>query len=102
MHGKSDTLSEVVFLKDKDIFPYGVNHLVSSYAKCSEKLAFLTYQGVRDVSYSENYLSIYLKLCFGFAKYSFSTPADIYLLKVKNRNTRTRCEICSKLTIKTP
>ena len=28
-------------------------------------------------------------------------PADICLLKVKNRNTRTRCEICSKLTIKT-
>ena len=28
-------------------------------------------------------------------------PAGIYLLKVKNRNTRTRCEICSKLTIKT-
>ena len=29
-------------------------------------------------------------------------PAGIYLLKVKNRNTRTRCEICSKLTIKAP
>ena len=29
-------------------------------------------------------------------------PAGIYLLKLKNRNTRTRCEICSKLTIKTP
>ena len=29
-------------------------------------------------------------------------PEDIYLLKVNNRNTRTRCEICSKLTIKTP
>ena len=27
---------------------------------------------------------------------------DIYLLKVNNRNTRIRCEICSKLTIKTP
>ena len=26
----------------------------------------------------------------------------IYLLKVYNRNTRTRCEISSKLTIKTP
>ena len=25
----------------------------------------------------------------------------IYLLKVKNKNTRTRSEICSKLTIKT-
>ena len=29
-------------------------------------------------------------------------PAGIYLLKVNNRSTRTRCEICSKLTIKTP
>ena len=29
-------------------------------------------------------------------------PAGIYLLKVDNRNTRTRCEIRSKLTIKTP
>ena len=28
--------------------------------------------------------------------------AGIYLLKVNNRNTRTRCEICSKLTIRTP
>ena len=29
-------------------------------------------------------------------------PAGIYLLKVNNRNTRTRREICSKLTIKMP
>ena len=29
-------------------------------------------------------------------------PIAIYLLKVKNRFTRTRCEICSKLTINTP
>ena len=28
--------------------------------------------------------------------------ADIYLLKVNDRNTRTRCKICSKLTIKIP
>ena len=26
----------------------------------------------------------------------------IYLLKVNNRNNRTRCEICSELTIKIP
>ena len=31
-----------------------------------------------------------------------SNPAGIYLLQVNNRNNRTRCEICSKLTIKTP
>ena len=31
-----------------------------------------------------------------------STPVGIYMFKVNNRNTRTKCEICSKLTIKTP
>ena len=32
-----------------------------------------------------------------------SHPASrIYVLKLSNRNTRARCEICSKLTIKTP
>ena len=29
-------------------------------------------------------------------------PVGIYLFKVNNRNTRARCEICSKLTTKTP
>ena len=29
-------------------------------------------------------------------------PANIDLFKVNNRNNRKRCEICSKLTIKTP
>ena len=28
--------------------------------------------------------------------------AGIHLLKVSNRNNRTRCEVCSKLTIETP
>ena len=31
-----------------------------------------------------------------------SNPARNYMFKVSNRNTRTRYEICSKLTIKTP
>ena len=31
-----------------------------------------------------------------------SPPANIYLFKVNNENTRKRCEIYSKLTIKTP
>ena len=34
--------------------------------------------------------------------HSCLSPAGIYLLKVNNRNTRARCEICSKLTINTP
>ena len=32
----------------------------------------------------------------------FYFAVGIYLLKVNNRNTRTRCEICSKLLIKIP
>ena len=31
-----------------------------------------------------------------------NSTAGIYLPKVNNRDTITRCEICSKLTIKTP
>ena len=45
-------------------------------------------------------------LCFQLSKAMnltvlISSPADNYMFKVNNRNTRTRCEICSKLTIKT-
>ena len=29
-------------------------------------------------------------------------PANIYLFEVNNGNTKKRCEICYKLTIKTP
>ena len=35
-------------------------------------------------------------------KHSTTIEVGIYLLKVNNRNIRTRCKICSKLTIKTP
>ena len=31
-----------------------------------------------------------------------NNPAGNYMFKVNNKNTRTRCEICSKLTIKIP
>ena len=36
-----------------------------------------------------------LNRCFPF-------PANIYLFKVNNRNIRKSCEICSKLTLKSP
>ena len=37
-----------------------------------------------------------------FSDVSWGIPANIYLFKVNNRNTRERCEIRSKLTLKTP
>ena len=33
---------------------------------------------------------------------SSGKAAGNYMFKINNRNTRTRCKICSKLTIKTP
>ena len=33
---------------------------------------------------------------------SMAISANIYLFKVCSRNPRKRCEVCSKLTIKTP
>ena len=49
------------------------------------------FHGIAEVRMMHN-LDAFLHYC----------PAGIYLLKVNNRNTRTRCEICSKLTIKIP
>ena len=40
-----------------------------------------------------------LKFC---ENYERDFPAGKYMFKVNNRNTRTMCEICSELTIKTP
>ena len=48
------------------------------------------------------YCNSYLKLRSSTVTKIFSNPASIYLFKVSNRNTRTRCEMYSKLTIKTP
>ena len=35
-------------------------------------------------------------------KMGYIAPVSIYLFKVNNTNTKTRCKICSNLTIKTP
>ena len=42
------------------------------------------------------------QLLLSSCQFCFIRPAGNYILKVNNRNTRTRCEICSKLTIKIP
>ena len=40
--------------------------------------------------------------CTGLVLIHFLCPASNFLFKFNNSNTRKRCEICSKLTIKTP
>ena len=45
------------------------------------------------ISFSDNLFSLYT---------TFINKSDLGLFQVNNRYTRARCEICSKLTIKTP
>ena len=48
------------------------------------------------------YLYFTYVLLLGFNILSSNIPTSNNMFKINNRNTRTRCEICSKLTIKTP
>ena len=68
-----------------------------------------TFQSARQLNYNPIiqpvYLSLNIKinnLLLTYFTNSMKHPVGIYLLKVNNRNTRTRCEIYSKLTIKKP
>ena len=74
---------------------------ISSYRLCSTKNRRLSWlmPSRRSVSL---YIVWKLVKIFGFQidLDKENIPACIYLLKVNIRNTRTRCEICSKLTIK--
>ena len=99
-------------------------HPFSSYAKVSEKLICLTlllyvYTYVRERNQESGlgfripftygirikkccfFQIFYLRITWLIPKIFKQFPANIYLFKVKNRNTRKRYEICSKLTIKT-
>ena len=55
---------------------------------------------MRLVGFKTHFVEICGCRDYGTAKNKIH-PAGIYLFEV-NRNTRKRCEICSKLTIKTP
>ena len=61
------------------------------------KLSFLYFQNILTP-----FTLLLIPLKIRFHDFSRWFLAGIYLFKVKNRNSRTICEICSKLTIKTP
>ena len=53
---------------------------------------------VRENPYSAIFYAVHIIANGGLNLF----PTGNYTFKVSNRNTKTRCEICSKLTIKTP
>ena len=70
----------------------------------------ISFQKGKKVPALQNATELYIKTCLnGYYCWAVhqlsrtkSRPAKIYLLKVRNRNTRKICEICSKLSQKTP
>ena len=48
------------------------------------------------------YKQLFSIKCFRCSSFLGSYPASKYMFKVNGRNTEARCEICQKLTIKTP
>ena len=87
------------------ILPFGESCLVTRESNIylwldkqgvlSKNLIFFTsvvqnqFSGVTDLNSCFRYIWRYI-------------PPDNYMFKFNNRNARTRCEICSKLSIKTP
>ena len=57
---------------------------------------------VRTFFLEFSYEIISVQSCYEHWWSSFDNPASNYMFDVNNRNTRTRCETCSKFTIKIP
>ena len=77
---------------------------VKSHFAPRDTMIKVNYKNVRIIKSGRTYVfmvnleytkSVNLNRCF------IIFPASIYLFKVNNRNTRKRCEMCSKLTRKT-
>ena len=82
------------FLQGQCTMPIGekINTLalLFFYSQCKESLHII------------RFCTQFWNILKAFEKILSTNPANIYLLKVNKRNTRKRCEICSKLTVKTP
>ena len=64
-------------------------------------LSFLNNQGFKKNSMINSVNSVNNSIYMSNSVYG-NFPVDNCMFKVNNRNIRTRCEICSELTIKTP
>ena len=82
-------------------FPY-IFHKRLGSSKCEMNIRFNINGFVEWAEHWEKFSFIVSKPAFTHDHLPKTIPVGIYLLKVNNRNIRTRCKICSKLTIKTP
>ena len=78
------------FDSTRNIFTFSLTYAFLNQCFLFQSTSLLCKLSVESKRFSERYTLIH------------NYPAGMYLLKVINRNTRTRCEIYSKLTIKLP
>ena len=71
---------------------------MSKYVKICKKKG--TWKGGNNFTLSPE--NVHQVALFYTTSLNKTSPADNYISKVNNRNTRTRSKICSKLPIKTP
>ena len=77
--------------------------VVYHYCLPNEKLFFVNLVATaKNDSVLNKKLLQRVSKCIKYQHLARRFPAGIYQLRVNNRNTRTRCEICSNLSIKTP
>ena len=70
---------------------------------CCNRLLWIRIIFAGDNECIQTYEDQESKSCVWLVLFSdVQNPAGNYIFKVNNRNTRRRCEICSKLIIKTP
>ena len=74
----------------------------NSWKKTNKALVFQVFQMIQVLSHPAKFHpAILTPLWYNLKQSHCCTPVSIYLLKVNNINIETRCERCSKLTIKT-
>ena len=99
------TFYTLITMHKKWRFPLRTSSVNMSKYEVSADLVTFTEEILNDKLHflcSVNHFLILLE-CLGVTfRHISDEVASIYLLKINNRNTRTKSEICSKLTIKTP
>ena len=89
---KTDEVDENVNVNNKD----------TSMAPSDIYLVYRSLWTIQQIGLVFLLLTLNRYLPIGFEYWTANFPPNIYQFKVNNRNTRKKCEICSKLTIKTP
>ena len=95
-HGLSSQTSTVSLTdkkKQKPVFRQ-TQRIFYTFASCEKE--------IENIYQCYNFFYVQFRINFSFCTFSRHFLANIYSFKFNHRSIRKRCEICSKLTIKTP